>query len=345
MIISIFASIGAQNLGDELILKNEIKLLEKEYGKETKFIVFSYDYKNPFYKKSNIVYKEYFPIGIKNIKNIFRNIFNFLIFLNVVIKSDLIVVGGGGIIYDNEKQTTKNPLDSWIFRTNIFRFFRKKIEFFAVGLNIKNKINYKKIEKIFSRAYKINVRDDYSLELLYKLGIKSNKVLDPVFYDNINWQNNNCLLKIVNSYDFNISDLEGIDLEGKKIALAFRKGYLSNKKGKLAESFEEGKINELINYILKSGGEVILLPHSFHKNDEVANDYKFLSKFLRVTEKVRIIKSLDDVYLKYIYKEMDLVLAMRLHSIILSQVYNIPFIGISYSIKTNEILNQIKGLK
>jgi polysaccharide pyruvyl transferase WcaK-like protein len=31
MIISIFASVGQQNLGDELILKNEVKLLEKEY--------------------------------------------------------------------------------------------------------------------------------------------------------------------------------------------------------------------------------------------------------------------------------------------------------------------------
>jgi len=62
----------------------------------------------------------------------------------------------------------------------------------------------------------------------------------------------------------------------------------------------------------------------------MANDYNFLSKFLRITEKIRIINSMDEVYSKYIYREMDLVLAMRLHSIILSQVYGIPFIGISY---------------
>ena len=65
MIISIFASIWAQNLGDELILKNEIKMLEEEYWKDTQFFVFSYDSKNPFYKKSNIKYIEYFPIWIK----------------------------------------------------------------------------------------------------------------------------------------------------------------------------------------------------------------------------------------------------------------------------------------
>ena len=345
MIISIFASIWAQNLWDELILKNEIKLLEKEYWKETKFIVFSYDYKNPFYKKSNIKYREYFPVWIKNPRNIFKNIYNFFIFIISVIKSDLIVIWWGWIIYDNEKQTTKNPLMGWIFRTNIFRFFRKKIEFFAVWINIKNKDNYNKIKKIFKNAFKITTRDKYSFDLLKELNIESKIVKDPVFNDVEGKNKNSFLVKKVKSYNFSYKDLEDIDLEWKKIALALRKGYLSNKEDKFNSQFEEWKINELINYIIKNGGEVILLPHSFHKKDELANDYKFLSKFLRITEKIRIINSMDEVYTKYIYREMDLVLAMRLHSIILSQVYNIPFIGISYSTKTDEVLGQIEKIR
>jgi polysaccharide pyruvyl transferase WcaK-like protein len=148
MIISIFASIWAQNLWDELILKNEIKMLEKEYWKKTQFIVFSYDYKNPFFKKSNIVYKEYFPTWMKQISNLPRNIKNFFSFLNVVIKSDLIVIWWWGIIYDNEKQTAKWPLDSWLFRTNIFSLFRKKFNFFAVWINISNKIYFHELKKI-----------------------------------------------------------------------------------------------------------------------------------------------------------------------------------------------------
>ena len=108
MIISIFASIWAQNLWDELILKNEIKLLEKKYWKDTEFIVFSYDYKNPFLKKSNITYKEYFPVWIKKISNILRNIWNFFSFLSVVKKSDLIIIWWGWIIYDNEFQANSN---------------------------------------------------------------------------------------------------------------------------------------------------------------------------------------------------------------------------------------------
>lgn len=346
MIISIFASIWAQNLWDELILKNEIKLLEKEYWKETKIIVFSYDYKNPFYKRSNIIYKEYFPVWIKNPKNIFKNIFNFFVFINSVIKSDLIVIWWGGIIYDNEKQTTKNPLDQWIFRTNIFKVFRKKIEFFAVWLNIKDDWNFNKIKTIFSKAYKITVRDKYSYDLLKELNIESKIVKDPVFNDNIRFSSipplqegsryKKYIIKKVKSYDFSYKDLEDIDLEWKKVALALRSWYIDN---------EEKVIKEIIDYILQKWWEVILLPHSFHNIDEIANDYKFLNKFLKITEKIRIINSMDKVYSKYIYKEMDLVLAMRLHSIILSQIYNIPFIWISYSTKTDEVLKQIILLK
>lgn len=345
MIISIFASIWAQNLWDELILKNEIKLLENEYWKDTQFVVFSYDYKNPFFKKSNIIYKEYFPIWSKQLSNFPRNFINFFSFISTVIKSDLIVIGWGWIIYDNEKQTTKWPLDSWLFRTNIFSFFWKKFNFFAVWININNKIYFHELKKIFSKANKITVRDKYSYNLLKELWITSEKVKDPVFYDVKDYSKKSFLIKKVSSLDFTVKDLEDIDFEWKKIALAFRKWYLSNEKEKLGEKMEEWKINEIINYILKKWWEVILLPHSFHKTDILANDYLFLSKFLRVNEKIRIISSMEEVYKKYIYKEFDICLAMRLHSIILSHVYGIPFVWVSYSTKTDEILKELKALK
>lgn len=51
MKIAIFASIWAQNLWDELILKNEINILEKEYWNDSRFYVFSYD------KKKSIFFK------------------------------------------------------------------------------------------------------------------------------------------------------------------------------------------------------------------------------------------------------------------------------------------------
>lgn len=341
MIISIFASIWAQNLGDELILKNEIKLLEKQYWKETQFIVFSYDPKNPFLKKSNVVYKEYFPIWWRNISNIFTNICNFFSFLFSVLKSDLIVIGWGGIIYDSENQSTREPLDQWLFRTRLFYFLRKKVLFFAVWLNIKNKFNLHKVKEIFSQA-EVTVRDSYSHNLLKELWITSNIVMDPVFSE-IDWNpKKSYMIKKINSYDFTFRDLIDVDLKWKKVAIAFRRWYMSKREGDEWKIEEEKKINEIITFILENWWEVILLPNSFHKKDSIANDYVFLNKFTRINEKIRIVSSMEDVYNKYIYKEFDICLAMRLHAIILSQVYEIPFIWVSYSKKTDEILDMIE---
>ena len=85
--------IWSQNILDELILKNEITILERKYWEDTQFIVFSYDPETPFFKKKNVSYREYFPLWIKDKKNIFKNIANLFSFLNIVRKSDRIVIG------------------------------------------------------------------------------------------------------------------------------------------------------------------------------------------------------------------------------------------------------------
>lgn len=369
MLISIFASIGSQNLWDELILKNEVNILRERYNtspkpspqgegvatKDIKFVVFSYDPKNPFYKSSDIVYKEYFPIWSKNPKNIFRNIKNFFSFLGVVIKSDLIVIWWGWIIYDKEKQTTKSPLDAWVFRTNIFRLFFKKFSFFWVWISIdeKNTDSQAKVKKIFKKAKSIEVRDDYSHNLLKKLWIKSKVILDPVFSDknppisvfppegersshkDRSLINRKLCLKKLDSRDFTLNDLKRIDFADKKVWLAFRRWYISKTDNPQMEVLI---IKEIIEYIQNSGWKVILLPHSFHKDDILANDYEWMKLILEKVKWVEITNSMEETYETYKNKKIDLCLAERLHSIILSNVYEIPFVAISYGKKTNEVL-------
>ena len=137
--------------------------------------------------------------------------------------------------------------------------------------------------------------------------------------------------------------MENFDFNWKIVWISFRSWYLSNNWSKLSARMEEWKINEIINYVLWSGWKVILMPHSFHKTDIFANDYLFLKNFLRDNENISICKSMSETYNIYISKKIDICLSMRLHSIILSQVYEIPFIWISYSIKTDEILNYIEN--
>ncbi len=96
---------------------------------------------------------------------------------------------------------------------------------------------------------------------------------------------------------------------------------------------------ELCSYIESQGGAIVFLPHSFHTTDIQANDYEFMKQFLTPSRK--ICENMQEVYEMYQKHEVDVILSMRLHSIILSYVYDIPQIVLSYSQKTEELLKKI----
>ena len=103
--------------------------------------------KNPFFKKENIKYLEYFPINIKKISNLFRNIKNFYLFVITIILSDLVVIWGWWLFYDKEIQSNSMPLKLWLFRARIIKFFGKKLIFYWVSIDIKYKKNLSLIKK------------------------------------------------------------------------------------------------------------------------------------------------------------------------------------------------------
>ncbi len=368
MKIAIFASIWAQNIWDELILKNEIRILEDRYSKalwcsskDIKFTVFSYDVKNIFYSADNVSYKEYFPIGMKNPRNIFRNIKNFIVFLQTIITSDLIVIGWGGIFYDSELQSVGNPLKQWLFRIKVANFFRKKIEIFRVWINIKVKKNLETIKKIFSKVDIISVRDNQSFWLLTDIWLKNMSIIeDPVFFDNYDSKNiseenylkntldKGLIIDCLQSENLNIDTIKNIidikNISWKTFGISLRKLNIDN-------YFEN--ILEILNYIVDNNWNIIFIPHSFHKKDELANDFIFLNSFyqsliIKYSDKISVKKvkisiceTLQQSYWVYKSKEIDINIAQRLHSIILSQVYWIEFIGVSYSKKTTEVLKTL----
>lgn len=328
MKIAVMMSVWCQNLWDELILKNEIKILKEKYWNDTKFKVFTYDIRDIFYTDSNVEYLEYFPIWIKNPKNLFRNLKNYYHFIKTMKWCDKIVIGGGGVFFDNETGNYSNPLNQWLFRTEIIKMLKKEIIIFWVSIDIKHNKNLEKIKKIFSNAKEVFVRDNASFELLQNLWIKSEIILDPVFYDNWEvWLENykkNFLVKKVEAKNFSLNDLKDIDFSDKKVWLALRSWYLNS---------EKILINELIDFIINSGWKVVLLPHSFHSWDDVANDLKFLSQFIKPWVDITI--SVKETYEIYKQKKIDFCLSMRLHSMILSQVYGIEFIAIKYAKKSD----------
>jgi polysaccharide pyruvyl transferase WcaK-like protein len=356
MNISIFASIWCQNLWDELILKNEIDLLKSEFqstrpvsrdqSQELYFKVASYEAHNPLFHIQNTSYFEYFPLWIKQLKNIFRNIRDFFKFLSVIIWSDRVVIGWGWIIYDSELQSVWNPLNQWLFRARVARFFRKKIYFYAVWVDIKNADNNQILEKIFKKAWKITVRDEKSQQQLIELWIQSEIVDDPVMSENfqphhssheriergVTWN----ILWTHNSKNFKLKDFDTYNFQWKKVWLALRSWYIWTSWDARVEKL---LIEELCSYIEKKWGKITFIPHSLHPSDKQANDYEFMKQFLNYEREIYV--NLTEVYTAYNHQMIDIVISMRLHSIILSHVYGIDQIVLSYSQKTDEVIKKL----
>jgi len=355
MNISIFASIGAQNLGDELILKNEIELLKEEFSskrpvlwdrshREVYYKVASYDAHNPIFQIANTQYFEYFPLWIKQIKNIFRNFKNFFTFVSVIIWSDRVVIWWGGIIYDSEIQSVWNPLSQWLFRVRVARFFRKKIYFYWVWIDIKKTENTQRLQQIFKKAWKVTVRDEKSQKQLQQVWIHSTIIDDPVMNENLQLHlssteeriERGMILGTHNSQKLKLQDFESYDFKWKKIGLALRSGYISASKDSRVEKM---LIEELCQYIEKKWGKITFLPHSFHKSDTSANDYEFMKQFL--SRDRDICADILETYTIYNHTMLDIVVSMRLHSMILSHVYGIDQIALSYSQKTDEAIKKL----
>lgn len=86
------------------------------------------------------------------------------------------------------------------------------------------------------------------------------------------------------------------------------------------------------------GYEPILLNHSFHPGNTSTNDDIFLSS---LKEKYHLHSTADIHETLEAYKELEFVVGMRLHSLILSFVHAIPFFAISYGKKTDEFIRGI----
>lgn len=333
MNIVIFMAIWCQNLWDELILKNQINILSEKYSDKTpNFQVFTYDLNDKFVVWKNITYTEYFPIWIKNPCNIFRNITNFFKFIKVIKKASLVVFWWWGIIFDNENGNYSNPLPQILFRVKLSRLFKKEIIFYWISIDVKNEKNYIILKEIFKNS-SIFVRDENSFKFLNTLWIKSEIILDPVFSDN--WEvwiknyKNNYLKAQIKASEFDINILNKFDFKWKKVWLAFRQWYLKDDK----KTDEKDIIWKVIDFIISNWWEVVLLPHSFHKNDISANDYEFLKEFVK--KDVYICKNMLETYSYYKEKKINFCLSLRLHSMILCKIYGIDFIAIKYAKKSD----------
>jgi len=303
--------IGGNNTGDEIILQNIIKTIKKTEDNDCEFIITSFKPKETnFFTNEKSIYwdgiSKKFIFGQKEIFNIIKEV-------------DKVIIGGGGLLQDVHSVRT---IPRYLSIALIAQFFNKPVFYLSLGIGPIENNALKHLTKLISNDLQfISVRDKYSLEYLRELGVTENNInitSDPAvmsseFFKNTNDKSNNLDIKIgISIREFNFSE------NNLKSLANFINNIMSRKKEKYKfVLFPMNKKSDLeINKKLKS-----LINHK--NNVVIYSDYKHPKDIINKIS------------------EMDIMISMRLHGLIVSASFGIPSIGLIYDKKITNFLSQI----
>ena len=304
---------GFNNIGDESILKAVVENLQERLGR-IQITVLSQNPENT---------REKFGVRAVNRMKLGA-------IIKAIFRSDLLISGGGSLLQD---VTSKRSILYYLTVMWIALLFRKKVFIYSQGIGPVNlRLNRWLMVRTLKRVDYIVVRDEGSREFLTDCGIDEGKITvtaDPVIrLKKVGLETGR---RILEEEDFEFQD-ERID-PTPKIGIAV-KGRLKDKD--FLEEVCQG-IRELID---KFDARIVLIPFYFSEDMPIAEEIE--KRFDGAVTLIRK-KCLTDEMLSVI-GNMDLLVGVRLHSLIHAAIMDVPMIGISYDPKVNAFLKSI-GLK
>lgn len=299
---------GFRNAGDELILKAVINDL-RFFRPDIEITVLS-----AMPAETAKTYK----VSSVNRWNIFS-------IIPEILGCRMLLSGSGGLFQD-----TTGFLSLWYYLLiiSIAKIFRKKIFIYAVGIGgIKHPFNKFLIKYCFGRADFITVRTIYDKEMLESFGIKRDIVVtaDPVF----GLDPTTCLPATTSADVGGSGDTQagGGVTKKKKIGIIVRK--TGSRKNELKIFFQLSKaLSEKFNM------EVIFIP--FQKSSDLEL-LKAIKEKSGDTSRIFSWENTDE--LLKLFLQLDAVISMRLHGLILAAKYGIPFVPIPGYLKIVNFLH------
>lgn len=296
---------GYGNLGDEAILESMLKSF-KTYFNLKKIIVLS----NDVQKTMN------YGVKSQSSRSIIGNV-------QALHHADLFISGGGGLT---------NDLKFFSFLVYLLRIYVatiicKKSMIYAQGIGpIQRNISRNLCKIVLNRVNMITVRDQESMDLLKNIGITKPILVtaDPVFAlePSENRLNNETFFKY----------------ENKKSVIIILRPFL---KGKKLFEFEK-TIAKFSDFLITKEWNVFFMPFQ-----EVYDD-KIILGVLEQTnhkDKIKVMSKFNAQETLNIIRKMDLVIGMRLHSLIMACIVETPMIGLVYDIKVRNFLKLVNQEK
>lgn len=299
---------GFNNAGDEAILYAMLKTLKK-IEPELEITVLTHAPEKTL--------KQYGEAGIKavsrwSILDVFRALWH----------CDLLLSGGGSLFQD---VTSNNSPLYYLGVIFLAKLFDKPVMIYAQGIGpLKKKRNRRLVSWLFNWVNKITVRDQESKEDLIRMGIQQEIIVtaDAVLGINKKEVEEEAGREILERYGIQRED--GEKFLGVCLRSWGKNEYLL-------------PLVEALNQMLEKGWKLVFVPMQFPGDIPVAR------------EALRLLNNHQGVILKEGYtseelfsliKNFDLIVGMRLHSLIMSAVAGVPMVGLSYDHKVDRFLRQ-----
>lgn len=325
--IVISASYFGINLGDEAILQSIVKMIGK-VSDNFRIVILAWDKRmvqtmhRGLFERIKVSVNEELG-GVYQLKEPLKY-FSFLITLFKIITCDYFIWGGGGII-NNEGYF----LNRYLTTLKIAVFFKKPIFVFSIGVQMIAESNLKKrLVECLNKAKVISVRDELSKLNLIQMGVRQEIyiVADPAIESSK--EENTCHAK--NEGQINIK--VGINLRpwfNRVIHKNEDKQKMSVVMSNLGRSLLKLQQNNKVDFFY--------FPFDLSKDRQIFDELQ--RRFPEIKIDYQKYNRLDQAICQL--KEMDVFMGMRLHSLIFCLNLGIPFLALSYTEKTNSLLNKI----
>lgn len=299
---------GYDNLGDEAVLQSIVQALRAE-DPEVEIVVLS---ANPAVTAARYGVEACDRWKLPQIIQALRS-------------ADLLISGGGSLLQDVTSQMT---IPYYLGVVGIARALRKKVVFYAQGVGpIQGGFGQRLTRLISNRVQLITVRDEESYDLLKRLGVKHPRMevtVDPVVS-----------LKPVRPRHTEFAEMmqlkERCRAEGRPLI------GIAPRPWKDLQGFQQALIEAAQRLQAEEGAEILLIPMYAHQ------DLAFCQEMATQLPGTRVMQGeYHPAELLALFQQLDFMIGIRLHALIIAAVAQVPLVGITYDPKIDAFLQQLE---
>ena len=242
--------------------------------------------------------------------------------LRAVRQCDMLISGGGSLLQD---VTSSKSIHYYLFIIRLAKLLGKKVFIYSQGIGpIDHAFNRRATARALKKADGIVVRDERSAKLLEQIGLPQERIVitaDPVIR----------MKRPDRTVGREILARAGIKKDGRLTV-----GWAIREKNRDSAFVRE--ITECIRWLRENyDAESVLIPFHYEEDREVCS---VIAERTNGAAKCLSEKYLSEDMLSII-GNMDVLVGVRLHSMIYAAIMGVPIIGVSYDPKCTAFLNSV----